>query len=46
MEAHVSARFSPQTSQEMVTNMYQYLKYKSQQVDDTTCQVADNDAKH
>ena len=34
MEAQVSARFPPQTSQELVINVYQYLKYKTQEVED------------
>jgi len=39
MEAQVSAMFSPQTSQELVINVYQYLKYKAQEVEDSTCQT-------
>jgi hypothetical protein len=32
MEAQVSARFSPQIRKELVIYVYQYLKYKAQDV--------------
>ena len=46
MEAQVNARFSPQTSQELIINVYQYLKYKAQDVEDSTCQMTPSASSH